>query len=115
MSYEQMPWDELYQLRQKYADNPKMQEFLAPFEHRAYAREQVRENPANILGMGMMIPGYQVAKTIGMLGSDKMTTPPSMTQMGQGLAGIGDGISYLLDDLKKKIGMGMRRPSQGDF
>jgi hypothetical protein len=62
---------------------------LAPFEHRAYAREQAQRSPLSALGMLGMIPAYQLAKLLGLHGS---RTGPSLEQMRQGFVGVGEGL-----------------------
>jgi hypothetical protein len=83
-----MSFDELRMLRERM---PNAQQFLAPYEHRAFAREYVMQNPA--LGLGLMgaIPGYQVAKGLGLMGSRTGLGNP-LGQMGQGYMGMGEGL-----------------------
>lgn len=82
-----MPWDQLLQLRRRAA--PADQAMLAPYEHRAYARETVAENPLMALPMALMVPGYQLHKLLGA----GARTRPSWEQLGQGLLGTGEGLS----------------------
>jgi hypothetical protein len=86
--FSMMSFDELRMLRERM---PNAQQFLAPYEHRAFAREYVMQNPA--LGMGLMgaIPGYQVAKGLGLMGSRTGLGNP-LGQMGQGYMGMGEGL-----------------------
>ena len=65
------------------------QELLAPFEHRAFAREMVKESP--VLGsiqMGAAIPAYQLAKLLGLHGG---RTAPSFDQLFAGYQGLMEG------------------------
>lgn len=93
---EQMPWEELQKLRVKYQNNPAMQAQLAPYEHRAYAREQVAQNGFLAPAYAVMPAGYQIAKALHLTPSDEMSTPPSMDQMTQGMAGAWDGLKLAL-------------------
>lgn len=89
-----MDWGTLQALREK-NQTPELQAALAPYEHRAYARETAKESP----GMGIIMPamaaGYQ-AKKVGeeALGVPRgpKDTPPSMTQLKQGIIGAAEGL-----------------------
>lgn len=67
---------------------------LAPFEHQAFAREYVKENPVTgTIGVGAAIPLYQLAKLAGIAPTTGGTaTPVSLAQMSQGFKGIGQGL-----------------------
>lgn len=102
-NYENMSWQDLQALRDKFAgDQPKQQE-LAPYEHRAYARESVADNPVNALKFAFMIPGYQAAKAVGALDSDSSTTPASLDQMNQGFSGVGEGLQQNYSRVKNNL------------
>jgi hypothetical protein len=75
--------------RRKLATDPEMQALLAGREHRAYARETVADNPLMALSLLVATPAYQLAKLGGLTNS---RSSPSMSQMGQGLLGIGEGL-----------------------
>ena len=81
---------ELVRLREQ---NPELQDLLAPYEHRAFAREYVTENPLRALGMVGAIPGYQLYKMTGQSGA---RSKPSMNQMLQGFQGTGEGLMNAL-------------------
>lgn len=66
-----------------------LQPYLAPFEHRSFAREEVADNPLSAIPLSFMIPGYQGAKGLGLIGA---RTPPSIDQITQGYSGILDGL-----------------------
>ena len=68
---------------------PEMQKLLAPYEHRAYAREVVADSPGKALSLGLLIPGYQMAKLVG---AHSARTPASWEQLIQGYRGIGEGL-----------------------
>ena len=93
-----MSWSDLLDLRRKTTD-PEIQEALAPFEHRAYAREDVESNPEKAALYGMLIPGYQAAKAVGAIGA---RTQPSLEQMQQGFVGVYEGLRnrFLKDENK---------------
>ena len=67
---------------------PEMQEYLAPYEHRAYARETVAESPWMAPVFALMTPGYQAYKVM----RSGARTPPSMRQLQQGLLGTVEGL-----------------------
>lgn len=89
MEMSSMSWDELIDLRSRFDGNPEAQKKIAPYEHRAFAREAVAKNPINALGYAFMIPGYQAAKAVGLLGA---RTKPSFEQLKQGYLGVGEGL-----------------------
>lgn len=59
-----LTWEELLALRRKYNGNQDAQNLLAPYEHMAYAREDVRDRPYMALPYMAMIPGYQAYKAL---------------------------------------------------
>lgn len=85
--YANMDWDTLYGLRLQNRD-PQFQQQIAPYEHRAFAREQVAANPSLAPVYAVAIPGYQAFKSL--FGTSR--TPASMSQIGQGLLGVGEGL-----------------------
>lgn len=86
MDYARMSWDDLIRLRAE--SGPEKQSLLAPYEHRAYAREYVAEKPWAAPAFLLMTPAYQVWKA--MRGGAR--TKPSMEQLGQGLLGTFEGL-----------------------
>lgn len=84
------PWAELLQMR-KAAQTQAEQDLLADYEHRAYAREQVAENPAMAVPYVAMVPGYQALKLLR--GGAGSRSAASLHQLLQGYAGIGDGLA----------------------
>lgn len=85
-----MPWDELIKMRAQFT-SPDEQMKLAPYEHRAYAREQVAANPLMAPVYGLMTPGYQALKVA--TGGKGSRTPASMEELKQGLLGTGEGLA----------------------
>lgn len=88
----QRPWEELLAMRR---ESPvEDQALLAPLEHRAYAREQVSENPLMAIPFGAMVPAYQAYKAagfaLGTRGGDE--TRPSWDQVSHGYKGIVEGV-----------------------
>jgi len=81
------------QLRNSLPPDSPLQPYIAPFEHRSFAREEVANNPLSALPLAFMIPGYQGAKLTGLMDA---RTPPSLAQMTQGYAGIIDGLKAYL-------------------
>lgn len=78
---------ELYSLRDRLP--PDQQAQIAPYEHRAFAREVVADSPLMALSLFAGVPAYQLAKLLGMTGS---RTGPSLDQLKQGYIGIGEGL-----------------------
>lgn len=87
-----LPWSTLYQMRMQSSD-PLVQAMISPYEHRAYAREQVQQNPLQApLFAGALIPGYQAAKLAGLIPTDGQSSAPSWDQFTGGLTGVGEGL-----------------------
>lgn len=83
----QMDWPSLIEMRKKFTGQDQ-QNVLAPYEHRAYARENV-SNPLDALGMAAMTLGYTPYKAIKGEGRSQ----PSLRAIGQGLLGTWEGLS----------------------
>ncbi len=84
-------WNDLLELRRKAGPNKELQNLLAPFEHRAYARETLAAEPSlkNLLGLLVSVPAYSGARSTGILGG---RSDPSLEHITQGLIGIGEGV-----------------------
>lgn len=81
----QMSHAELYRLRSKL---PKSQQALiAPYEHRAFAREAVAENPWLAAPIAAGTLAYQPYKMLFGARSE-----PSLKQVGYGLQGVYEGL-----------------------
>ena len=85
-----MPHAALYALRDRLP--PEEQARIAPYEHRAFAREVVADSPLMALSLIAGVPAYQVAKALGIARS---RTRPSVEQLKQGYIGIGEGLGLL--------------------
>jgi hypothetical protein len=96
-----MKWDDLYALRSKYAGNSEMQEKLAPFEHQAYAREAVQDNPLTAPVWAAMPVAYQAYKALGGGNHDNMTTPASLAQATAGMKGALQGLGNAIGGVFK--------------
>lgn len=94
-----MPWDQLIALRQQYKAHPEVQEMLAQFEHRAYAREEVAKNPMMAPVYGAMVPAYAGYKALGKLMGTRgpNETGGTLGQMVQGFTGVGEGINQWMN------------------
>lgn len=80
---------DLLMLRSQVSD-PNLQAFIAPFEHRAYARERAQEAPIqSALSFPFLIPAYAALKALGI---QKARTKPSLEQVIQGFAGLAEGL-----------------------
>lgn len=83
----------LYTLRTRNEGNRDVFALLAPFEHRAFAREATEENPALAVPIALATPLYAGAKAMGLMRDGGNATDPSMKQVGYGLAGVGEGLA----------------------
>lgn len=90
-----LPHALLYQARERVPS--EQQGLISPFEHRAFAREAVAENPMMALPIAAAIPLYQLYK--GVMGA---RSQPSLDQVLQGFVGIGEGLSNKLLPSKEK-------------
>lgn len=91
-----MPHSSLYQMRSQ-LPNRELQRAIAPYEHRAFAREWTQENPLNALSLIPAIPGYQLYKMF----TDQSRSGVDFDQIGQGYAGMGEGLSGWLSNFFK--------------
>jgi hypothetical protein len=82
----------LYMLRAK---APKeVQGLLSPYEHQAFAREAVQENPLMALPIAAGTLAWPVYKTLVSPGRSE----PSLDQVKRGLLGVGQGLGGWLGD-----------------
>jgi hypothetical protein len=97
MDYSKMSWTDLMQARREAAKDQALQDLIAPYEHRAYARETVADQPWMAPFFPPMIAGYQALKLAK--GGAGARTKPSWAQVGQGLLGTLEGLQQgLLGD-----------------
>lgn len=90
-----LPHALLYQTR---ARLPREQQgFISPYEHRAFSREVVKENPLMAISLLAAIPAYQGYKAVMGARSD-----PSLDQVLQGYAGIGDAFKDMFSGKEAK-------------
>jgi hypothetical protein len=94
-----MGWDKLYALRLQARGDTAKQMQIAPYEHRAYARETVADNLALAPAFAVMPAAYQAAKIVRATDTDEMSTPPSFKQMAHGVRGTMEGVA---DGAKRK-------------
>jgi len=93
-NYAEMSHADLLRLRNSLAPDDPLQAELAPYEHAAFAREWTEENPVvAVPSLAVSIPGYSLAKLMGMGHS---RTPASLAEVTQGYRGIGRGLASLL-------------------
>jgi hypothetical protein len=92
--YAGMSHSELMMLRNQYPGTSNMQNVLAPYEHRAFAREQAQNKPiSTAITMPFLIPGYTAAKALGLHGA---RSEPSLDQIKQGYTGLAEGLLSLM-------------------
>lgn len=92
----------LYRLRM--SAPPELQNILAGYEHRAFAREAVRDHPLMAASIGVAIPLYQAAKMIpSRITGMSSRSVPSANQAAQGYLGIRDGIIGAYDAWRDKM------------
>lgn len=72
------------------ATTKEEQNAISPYEHRAYARETVAEDPLMAISIGVATPAYQAAKVVGAIGS---RSDASLSQIKEGFVGIGEGLA----------------------
>jgi len=98
---------QLEDIRHQFPNDPAMQSVLAPYEHRAYARERVANNPAMAAFFTLAIPAYSAAKASGLIKSDSpYASPASLAEMAHGYRGMWEGLSQFLTDQEKAMKKG---------
>lgn len=89
-SLAKMSWEELLNMRR----NPKLtredHNTIAPYEHRAYAREN-STNPLEAMKLAIGSVGYTPVKAI----TGGSRSDPSLAEMVQGLTGVWEGVKGL--------------------
>ena len=80
----------LYRMRAQ--ATPAQSNALAPYEHRAFAREAVGENPIMAASLAVATPLYSAAKALKLV-REKGQSPASLKEMKQAFIGIGEGLS----------------------
>jgi len=75
--------------------NMELQKQLAPYEHRAFAREYVSENPIAAPVIPLMSAGYAIRKAVMPQDGE---TPASMEQVLQALIGTAEGASMAISN-----------------
>lgn len=85
-----LSWDQLVAIRNTNPD-PQLQQLIAPYEHRAFAREQSRDYPWRAPGIALaLVPGYQGAKATGLMTG---RTPASWDEFMAGEHGVAEGLA----------------------
>lgn len=90
---ESMDHGALSMMRAKFKQDMNAQDRLAPFEHQAFAREYVKENPVSgAAAMLAAVPMYYAAKLLRIAPKgDGPQTAPSFDQVSRGYKGIAQG------------------------
>jgi hypothetical protein len=77
-----------------------MQNLLAGYEHRAFAREYLKENPWMIPSMAVATPLYTGVKALPKaITGNQSRSQPSLFELGQGMMGVGEGAAGALSDV----------------
>jgi hypothetical protein len=79
---------ELYNLREKYKGNQEAQDLISAYEHAAFAKEAVQENPAMALPIAVAIPAYNAYKQF----TGKGRSNPSWNQVAMSYEGLVEGL-----------------------
>ena len=95
-------WETLMRLRKAIPPEDPRQASIAPYEHRAWAREQVAGNPLLAPVYAALVPGYQLAKLVKSFTPGQ--TAPSMNQLSHGMTGIAEGVQQWLDARRRTTG-----------
>ncbi len=86
----------LLAIRNYVSQNPQSweQNYLAPLEHQAFAREWTKSNPwVAAPSLAVATPAYSLAKLVGQpLGLYQDATPPSWNELAAGYRGIWEGL-----------------------
>lgn len=72
----------------RYGASPAQQAEIAPYEHRAFAREAVAENPLMALPIAAGTLAYQPYKVL----TGQSRSPANLDQIRQGMTGVGEGL-----------------------
>ena len=89
MDLSELMHDEL--LRRRDTSDPLTSDLLAPFEHQAFAREWTKVDPLAKFALPFAIPGYQLAKLLGLYPS---ASPASLDQLFAGYTGLAQGLRH---------------------
>ena len=93
-----MDFNALWKLRDDENNQAKaLQNYLAPYEHRALTRKVVEDNPLMALPMLVGTPAYTAGKLMPKSWTGlKNRSDASLLEIGQGWTGIGEGLlNYL--------------------
>lgn len=97
-----MSFTDIFLLREKHTEDSRVQQELAPYEHRAFAREYVQEGStlAKAIGLSGAIPAYYAAKKVGVdvRTSEEPSTPADIEQVKQSFIGVGEGLKESFDN-----------------
>jgi len=95
-----MPFNELKGLREKHTGNRMVQNYIAPYEHRAMNREIVPSGGIlngllQTSALSVATPTYALAKSQKLLPEDVDTSNQYASELKQGFIGIGEGLKAL--------------------
>ena len=83
----ELPHEELYRMRSRPGADQGM---LAPFEHRAFAREFAQESPLRAaVSLPFAVPLYTLAKALGLTSA---RSPASLDELFAGYHGMAEGM-----------------------
>ena len=75
-------------MRKMAEGNQQLQDMLSAYEHGAWAKETVKDNPAMFIPISVAIPAYNIYKQV--TGSGRSN--PSLKQVTEGYAGAIEGL-----------------------
>ncbi len=85
-----MSHSDIFQLRDAASQDSAAQNIIAPYEHRAFAREWASKDPLTAAAsLVAAIPAYTAAKAVGLQGGRSSASLPELTQ---GFTGLGEGL-----------------------
>lgn len=113
--YGSMSHEQLMRIRLDPKTTLEEQKQVAPYEHRAFAREWTQEQPLIApASLAVATPLYQVAKAVGLTSKDSTSTGPSLEQVKQGYKGISEGVEKAIVEPWKMGWQKLRQYATGE-
>lgn len=78
----------------------QLQNLIAGYEHRSFAREYLKENPWMIPSVAVATPGYTAMKALPKEWTgNRSRSQPSLSELKQGMIGVGEGALGAVSDV----------------